>query len=371
MFKIKNKVVSDQETSLFKGLLATELEEIPEITTPITFKGGKIDSVTWDSVVGFLCWAYKEYGGEAQIRLFYNSTTGKWTAHPFEQYVSKSLSTDEAKDSKKNTEIIESMIANGFTNLGTVHQHCNISAFMSGTDYKDEIVQNGIHMTLGYLSNPVLDFHARAVFRGVMYKPDVIEWFEVEPNLDNTAERPFPQEWKALVIEKPKPVVHVPSFSYGRHAWDEWEDNWKGWMDGKKKSEPVVVSSLDYWQDKLTRDDVEISTLTAHEEDVYYMLKFIKQGVDEILDNANSYGADKGLLYEVEALLEEFIFASARVNIALKTLGIPEANVERSLRNLAVEVFESNVTDDEYYYYNEDAIDSLGGLEDGISGEKD
>jgi hypothetical protein len=115
-------------------------------------------------------------------------------------------------------------VAEGYDQIGTIHHHCGTSAFQSGTDHKDEVSQNqeGIHITFGYMQKDYADFHARVVFRKLMYPEagknfQLEDWFEeVDNELLNMEGLPeFPEEWKSRLVEKPRTTYTTHGKGYG------------------------------------------------------------------------------------------------------------------------------------------------------------
>ena len=269
--RIDNKILSYQDTGLFSGFIPTEVPVSKDNELVLNYKGGKIDEDTWNQVKSFLQYTYDIAGGEGQIRLFYNPTTMEWLAHPFEQFISRGLSTDEKKDSDLSRKVVESMLSMGYINNGTVHHHCGVGAFQSGTDYRDEITQNGLHITLGFMDRDIYDYHSRAVFRGVCYKVIDSDWFGELDNrkVDDTL---FPPEWKNFVVEKPVPVIVPKTFDWATRSYVErnettnlWEDDlYFGWNRSfgvnDTKTEEIPDSESYYGVPKLTDyidDEVE------------------------------------------------------------------------------------------------------------------
>lgn len=224
---INNKPVAEQETSLYKGLLVTEIQEIKD--SVLHFKGKPMPFYVWAAACSFLDWTYREFKGEAQVRLMYRESDGRWTVVVAPQYISSSMHTDEIKDHADKDKAY-ACLAQGFSQVGTIHHHCSCSAFQSGTDYQDEINQNGIHFTVGHLGQDKWDIHYRATLRGAQYKIDLKEWLGFEEA--RLSKRPpkdmFPAEWKTRMVKKPEPVwshnrnrfgVHGYYDQYGYHSY--------------------------------------------------------------------------------------------------------------------------------------------------------
>ncbi len=98
---------------------------------------------------------YKEYRSEAIVLLFYNEATGHHKIIPPTQKVAGA-----ACDYDKGITI------EGYTMIGTIHSHGNMSAFHSGTDDADEEHFDGLHMTFGDLDEEYPSISASIVSNG-------------------------------------------------------------------------------------------------------------------------------------------------------------------------------------------------------------
>jgi len=202
----KGVVVAEQDLGLYRGPIAVMTEEV--VKPLLRWQGAKISKSLWKRIVSFLVWTQKTYKSEAQLRLYYNETTSKWRAVVLPQTVRTGLSSDEIANHADRDKLFDKVPHDeGWRPAGTVHHHCTVGAFMSGTDHKDEIDQNGLHVTLGHMESDVLDFHARATFRKVLYDVDWTDWFDMpEEELKASRSARFPAAWKTCCIERVAPV---------------------------------------------------------------------------------------------------------------------------------------------------------------------
>jgi hypothetical protein len=65
-----------------------------------------------------------------------------------------------------------------------------MGAFASGTDKEDELQREGLHITLGKMSERILDFHQRISVNDSVVEATLSEWFEMPEGLPN-ALKPF------------------------------------------------------------------------------------------------------------------------------------------------------------------------------------
>jgi len=189
LVELQGQVVQNQNLGLYEGPIPVMLDQITN-EPMLHWHGAKITKYMWQTIISFLRWTYDSFHSESQLRLYYNETTNRWKAIVMPQYINTGLSSDEVAN-HKSRELVTACVSpdNGWRPAGTVHHHCNIGAFQSGTDFSDEIDQNGLHITVGRLSQDSLDIHARATFRKVLYTVDLDEW--VAPT---EAERAVPHE---------------------------------------------------------------------------------------------------------------------------------------------------------------------------------
>jgi len=198
-------VVMHQDLGLYSGLIAT-------MTTPVKnpqlgWSGTKISLRQWKIIISFLRWTYQKFNSESQMRLYYNDRTHKWKPIVLPQEVDTGMTSTEIEGHDARGAILDTVPHDkGWRPAGTIHHHCNISAFQSGTDYADEIAQNGLHLTLGFVGSKCLKLHGRASFRKIMYTIDIPQWLDVkEADIGKPYEVKFPQVWKDCCIPKPEP----------------------------------------------------------------------------------------------------------------------------------------------------------------------
>ena len=94
----------------------------------------------------------------------------------------------------------------GFELFGTIHSHADISAFHSGTDDRDEIHFDGLHITVGNLDKPSRSYACRWMLAGKAFTTSLADVVKSEPL------PPADTEWLAQVsyAERSKEPVLVP-----------------------------------------------------------------------------------------------------------------------------------------------------------------
>ena len=118
---------------------ANKLEELPTIDEKIAISTEKIPSSIIQKTLAWFKRVYQDQTSEAIVFLFYHHTHGWEVKPPKQTAIGMSVDYEERPE----------MDGDGWTIAGTIHSHCNSSAFHSGTDESDEKEFDGIHLTIG------------------------------------------------------------------------------------------------------------------------------------------------------------------------------------------------------------------------------
>lgn len=233
--KIKGGFIEDDAS--VAGLFDCTMKyEIKNTKAMIDWKGPKIPLDVWNEVLSFFQWCYDTYHSECQVRLYVSPTLQTWKAYAYPQEAKTGMTAHELdNDAKREQHAALGLLPPDWFAFGTVHHHCSMSAFQSGTDRENEESQDGLHITIGNMnSKDRYDIHARLYRKGLVIKNENLNmsWFvDTAPILaecpekfraylpadwaDKQARRllttppaeiAFPQQWKDNVIEI-KPVV--------------------------------------------------------------------------------------------------------------------------------------------------------------------
>ena len=182
-----NKVYQKLDNSFFAGY--TEIQAKTVTPAPkVHWVGGKIHFGLWVVIVKFLLWVHENKKNEGHVSLFYNPETKTWRAWAFPQegqYAFVRLLDEDPAYIEQRKDFPAPWIQ-----LGTVHHHSNMGAFASGTDKEDELQREGLHITLGKMSERILDFHQRISVNDSVVEATLSEWFEMPEGLPN-ALKPF------------------------------------------------------------------------------------------------------------------------------------------------------------------------------------
>ena len=358
-------VLSFQDLGLWKGEIATDLP--PAGSSPeLRWTGAPIPMGIWRQLAGFFRHANATWKSEAQARLFYKAETKEWKVVVAPQRVGTGMYSGELKgyslDAEKSA--LRSRIfaeADGFLPNGTMHSHCDCSAFQSGTDHEDEVSQPGIHVTLGRISSDKVHVHGRVSLRKVLYPVVWTDWFpdwpegldprrdEFDLELPEGTDLSFPKEWLDACFPyaaPPPATVYGGAKRYNREtrSWEpysfpaseagygygfgrrEEEDEWRPSEGlGKKRSSripddlsgildacerdfaDVGCSAFAAWATTQLRELVELDP-TADESDLYELADRLMDGYNAFIDGPRTL-MDEGLPLELaKAMADEYVY---------------------------------------------------------------
>jgi hypothetical protein len=176
--KIVSSAGKSVELKQCAGLFDCLMEhKVAETTATFNWTGPKIKAEMWQQVLAFFRWSQVNHKSEAQVRLFVHAEHG-WLAWAFPQEGGTSLSTKEIDNEAAKTQRAN-LIPPGYVAFGTIHHHCNISAFQSGTDRNDEEKVDGLHITIGDLEKPKYSMDARLYLKGNKFEPNLGAFWEI------------------------------------------------------------------------------------------------------------------------------------------------------------------------------------------------
>jgi len=226
------------------GMFSCTLQhKVTETSADLDWSGAKITPETWQEILAFFQWTQREHKSEAMVDLFYHPANG-WKAWAFSQKGGTGMTINAANLETDKVQRIA--IGDGFMHFGTVHHHCDSSAFQSGTDTHDERNLSGLHITVGDLNKEKFSLHARIYMKENKFEPDMsafwdigedassraIELSELGFNITEIVDRiarsqmcvpvkvdhPFNEEWKKNYIV-PLPVPATPTTYGSKYEW--------------------------------------------------------------------------------------------------------------------------------------------------------
>ena len=186
--KIANTGLSQEKD--VPGLLSCRIDyEVKSGKGGLVYTGPKFTPKIWHEVMSFFRWTHKEMDSESQVRLYVNTKLGRWGAWAFPQEARTGMSAREIAQPETPEQAVErfaswkSEPSGDWLYFCTVHHHCSLSAFQSGTDEENERNQDGLHITVGRIDSDRHDIHARFYLAGNCFEPDMSLFWPVEPEL--------------------------------------------------------------------------------------------------------------------------------------------------------------------------------------------
>jgi hypothetical protein len=232
----------------FPGLLSCVFKhEIKSASASLDYQGPVIGPEVWNRVLAFFKWTHDTTQSESQVRLFVNPTQGRWEAWAFPQEARTGMTSKELDTPNMKTQRAAFGDDQGWVYFSTVHHHCNMSAFQSGTDQANEIGIDGIHLTIGNLDSPRYDIHARFYLGGCGFDPDLSLFWDIGEELKALIPRnlwdavarhqlcnpappstEFPAQWKQNLIEVKRTFPeYTPTTSIGFAKMGRGHGSWR------------------------------------------------------------------------------------------------------------------------------------------------
>ncbi len=131
-----------------------ELPEYPEVREKVQWTASKLPWSLIESTLDFFRAVYMKYQGEAIVLVTHDD--GAWD-------ISVPRQTVEPAHLKYRS-------VDKVTPVGTIHSHCNMGAFFSGTDDGDVVNFDGLHIVLGRISLPFPEIATAVYINGRMFE---------------------------------------------------------------------------------------------------------------------------------------------------------------------------------------------------------
>ena len=133
------------------GNALVPVEGIPWLEAPsmeFQLKLPKIPGRIIAQAYNFFKKVYEKYDSESYVTLYFSQASNQYRLWCPKQTVSHgSVNYDRTDQPAFNDRSV-----NDWQACGTIHSHCNFSAFHSGTDTGDEASFDGIHITIGHVN---------------------------------------------------------------------------------------------------------------------------------------------------------------------------------------------------------------------------
>lgn len=229
------KIWREFENDLVKGYIP--VEDCVTKSPTLLFKYELIPISLLQECLGFFIDVFEKYKGEGQVRLYYSPEQKTWKAWAFPQKAS-GMTTTEMEDSPEFKKDRQEQISRDFIALGTIHSHCDMSAFQSGTDHQDELRQDGIHITMGKINSKKIDYHARLVFKGQMYSA------VIEDHVNEVEEQP---EWMKEIPEEYRGGFNLTKFMLDNLKPSKYPEKWLANVEDGRTPYPCWRGGSDYY----------------------------------------------------------------------------------------------------------------------------
>lgn len=144
-----------------------------------------IPAYQFAQVESFFREIYREHRSEAIVLLFYHEERKVYKIVPPHQKVNGG-----------SVDYNRAITIEGFTMIGDIHSHANMSAFHSSVDDKDEESFDGLHITIGNCGSENVSLSASIVSNGkrFMVEPsDYVNKLALTRDIDEEIERPYAQ----------------------------------------------------------------------------------------------------------------------------------------------------------------------------------
>jgi len=234
----KNGFFIAKENKIFKSCV--QVKSIPEFSdqqSKLVMKIGKIPYHIIEDSLKFFRAVFNKYASEASLFITHNEEDKTWGILVPKQEVS-ACGVD-----------YETGVMDGRKDIyGTIHSHCNMSAFHSGTDDKDENNFDGIHLTLGEISSNDFEIAASVTSNSTRFK------FEPEDIIEGIIKKEKEigeHKWIDLVTKKNSinkvGGSKIPEFNtFDLNNSDSWEE-YKNKRDRRLKNQKTEKDNV--WEE--------------------------------------------------------------------------------------------------------------------------
>lgn len=186
----RNGAFIKKENCLYSGVVKTDKADFLEDVKPvIKLNFTKLQKKMFQSIISFFKDVYKRDSSEATVLLYFSLEQKKWVWGVPKQENSGGSSSYKTDTMKfVDGETVTDRISPDFKLAGSIHSHASMGAFHSGTDDKDEVNFDGLHITIGNIPTEV-SYAVRWMLSGQEMKGSIAEAVE-----DSALQEPFPKE---------------------------------------------------------------------------------------------------------------------------------------------------------------------------------
>jgi hypothetical protein len=153
----KTGIFLHKETKAGNALVKVEgIPWLQEPTIEFRLKLPKIPAIIIGQALTFFRKVFQKYHSEAYVTLLYSAKLNQYRLWCPAQKVSHASVNYDRTDQPS----FEDRQSNDWQMCGTIHSHCDFSAYHSGTDIGDEASFDGIHITLGHVNRAQFSMEA-------------------------------------------------------------------------------------------------------------------------------------------------------------------------------------------------------------------
>lgn len=162
---------------IIKNGTVTSCTKVPDGTIPLlepieTYADLDVSMIPVEMtamILNFFRAIYNKMHTEVNVLLYFNPNTFTWRVHCPEQTVTAAtVRYDNDNDRVFGPE---------WHKLGTIHSHCEMGGFHSGTDHGDEGSLDGLHVVIGRVTSDYPDMSLVVAVNGTRFKKDADEYF--------------------------------------------------------------------------------------------------------------------------------------------------------------------------------------------------
>ena len=221
--EIKNYV--SEEEVLEKHLIQCKINKVPF----------KVINLVWN----FLRVIYDKTKTEVAVMLWYNPIKDDWKVEVPEQ-VCSGASVNYDRSTPEARKLNKKLVTAGYILAGTIHSHAGMTAFHSGTDDKDELQFDGLHMTMGNFNLKAQSFSQRLITGTMITTLDFFEMVKSENIKTYWSICDVPEAWvDAVKITKPTPIKAIDFDKIPLKGKERFMSRKQGGLQSKLKATPL------------------------------------------------------------------------------------------------------------------------------------
>lgn len=157
----RNGIYFHKETKVGSGLVKVDgIPWLEPVNMSMTLGLPKITGDIVATALMFFRKVFQVHKAEAYVTLMYSTKLNKYRLWCPKQTVTGGSVNYDRTDQPS----FEDRTVNDWQMVGTIHSHCDFSAFHSGTDTHDESTFDGIHITLGHVNRDDFSMVASLAF---------------------------------------------------------------------------------------------------------------------------------------------------------------------------------------------------------------